>query len=248
MNINKITPRNTNEGSIGAPDFNWGDSYFRNSNINSLSVSGVAFTSSANLPEFNDGDTAYMWANGNSIYWGNALISDGDKLAPKDLKMAPLSSQPLDTNGLLYNYNGSLFYGNSLISTGSGNNLSKFTQVWTNTSVSNGSTLTITHNLSSTDIICQVYVAKPGDDLADNPNSTELNNHLNSKAHNLSISGPGSLEISPAEANNGSAIKTLTSDAVSLQLGSNGYLFMSDSGDITQENFSGSYIKVVIIS
>lgn len=112
---------------------------------------------------------------------------------------------------------------------------------WTNTSVTNGATLTITHNLSTQDVIVQVYVAEDG---------SGTNSHRVTPAiYTGGIDGGGA--TSEAE---GWDITALADDAFTLQLGSNGYWTTMNSSGVaeTDENnsvdwSSSTYIKVVVL-
>lgn len=247
-NLSKITPRNTNEGSIGTAEFNWGDSHFNSSTIQTLNVSGLYVSNSTDTPTFEDGTSTYFWAQGNNLYWGNAKISDGSNMSPNDLNLSQLETQPTNTNNLLYNYNGNLYYQDSIISNGTNNAAKKFTTGWiagkdtdgNDIDLANGDRLTITHNLNTTDIVCQAFVSKPTQQI---PTTTDYN----SSAHSLFLSGPGSFTIDPETSRNGASFKTLTNDTINIQLGADGYLFLGDDGSITQESFAGAKIKVIVI-
>ena len=109
--------------------------------------------------------------------------------------------------------------------------VSKYSTGWVNTdgstSVANGATLSFTHNLGTTDLNVDVYVA-------DNSSGT---NALNVQLITIDLSGNS----------NGSQIQDVTSTTLSVQLASSGYLDINSSGTITSASFASKYIKVVAI-
>jgi hypothetical protein len=113
----------------------------------------------------------------------------------------------------------------------SGSGTPKWNTGWVNTdgstSVANGATLNFTHNLGTTNLNVDVYVA-------DNASGA---NALNIQLITIDLSGNS----------NGSQIQDVTSTGLTLQLASSGYLDINSSGTITGQNFSSKYIKVVAI-
>jgi hypothetical protein len=111
-----------------------------------------------------------------------------------------------------------------------GSAVSKYSSVFVNTdgttSVANGATLDFTHDLGTTDLTVQVYMA-------------------------TSSSGAGlkSVEIFREAGDFGGMISDITSTQVEIQLGNNGWAYFSASGGITTGNWGTTYthIKVVVI-
>jgi RNase P/RNase MRP subunit p29 len=108
---------------------------------------------------------------------------------------------------------------------GSGGAVSKYTAAW-NTShggvtVANGSTHTITHNLGTTDVQVSFYV-------------------------NSSASDSGAVNIDTFN-NTGGVVTNLTSNTVTVQLGSSGYVVVNSSGTGFITSLAGLYMKVVVI-
>ena len=102
---------------------------------------------------------------------------------------------------------------------------------WVNTdgttSVANGATLNFTHNLGTTNLVIDVFVA------TDSSGSNALNAHL--------------ITIDLSGNSNGCQIQDVTSTGLTLQLASAGYLDVNSSGTITGASFASKYIKVVVI-
>lgn len=103
----------------------------------------------------------------------------------------------------------------------------KYTADWDTshggTTVANGATLTITHNLGTTDVLVSAYV-------------------------NSSASDSGATIITQQESNNGAFVTNLTTNTITLQLGSAGYVSIASSGVGTAGNsYASQYIKVVVI-
>lgn len=91
------------------------------------------------------------------------------------------------------------------------------------TNVANGAPLVITHNLGTTDVIVAAYV-------------------------NSSASDSGATIITVQESNNGASVTNLTTNTITLQLGSAGYVSVASNGVGTGGNsYTSQYIKVVVI-
>jgi hypothetical protein len=106
--------------------------------------------------------------------------------------------------------------------------VSKYNTVWFNntTGLTNGGTYTFTHNLGTTDVQVQIYMAtsSSGADLK-------------------------SVEIFREAGDYGGLISDITSTQVEIQLGANGWAYFSGSGSIITGNWGTTYthIKVVAI-
>jgi hypothetical protein len=109
------------------------------------------------------------------------------------------------------------------------------------TAVDDAATLTITHNLGTTDIVTSVFV---------NGSASDSGAHqLHDGVFTGGISGGG------ADSNmEGWFISGITDNAITLQLGSNGYYTMTSSGTMSDTDssqctsFSGLFLKVVIMA
>ena len=118
---------------------------------------------------------------------------------------------------------------------GGGGGLSKYSSGWVNqsgvTTVNNAASLTFNHNLGTTDLIVRTYVSAS----STGTNPREL----------------GSLEVSDPSTYYGYGVTGLTNATVNIQLGQNGYQYISTVlsviGTITADTFSSKYIKVVVI-
>jgi len=109
--------------------------------------------------------------------------------------------------------------------------VSKATRAWTQLSSSaDGTNFTFTHNLGTSDVIVQIYV-------------------------NSSASDTGALSLDSVHEDDGGftpgqgAVVTSiqSSNAITVQLGTNGYYSWSSSGVMTNTTFNSKYIKVVVI-
>ena len=113
----------------------------------------------------------------------------------------------------------------------------KYSSGWQNSlggvTVANGSTHTITHNLSTTEVIVQIYV---------NSSASDTNAQAITSGAELGSSGTTLY---------GACITSLSSDTITLQLGSGGYIDMSGTGTQTGSaatTLASKYIKVVVIT
>jgi len=88
--------------------------------------------------------------------------------------------------------------------------------------VANGSTHTITHNLGTTNVTVAVYA-------------------------NTSASDSGAISIDRQESNSGATVTNLTSNTVTVQLGSAGYVVVNSSGVGVITTLASRFIKVVVI-
>jgi hypothetical protein len=88
--------------------------------------------------------------------------------------------------------------------------------------VANGSTHTITHNLGTTNVTVAVYA-------------------------NTSASDSGAVSIDRQESNSGATVTNLTSNTVTVQLGSAGYVVVNSSGVGVITTLAGRHMKVVVI-
>ena len=105
-----------------------------------------------------------------------------------------------------------------------------YTEEWFQTldeTVQNGATLTITHNLDATNVIVQVYVNSSASD-------------TNAQIVSSNYAGGGGVDY-------GAITTNLTSNAITLQLGKDGWLEWDSSGAATTENFSPKFLKVVVL-
>jgi hypothetical protein len=111
--------------------------------------------------------------------------------------------------------------------------VSKYSTGWQSSidsvTVANGSTHTITHNLGTTDVTAQVFVAT---------NSSGANSRL--IAGGAEIGSSGSIGYN-------AQIQSLGTNSVELQLGSGGYLELSTSGTMSVVSFASKFIKVVVV-
>ena len=113
----------------------------------------------------------------------------------------------------------------------------KYTADWATShggvTVANGATLTITHNLGTTDVIVQAYVNSSASD-------------TNAQALTIGAEGGSSGSILY-----GGCITNRTNNALTLQLGAGGYFDMDSSGEMaagTSTPFTDLFIKVVVLS
>ena len=108
--------------------------------------------------------------------------------------------------------------------------VSKYTSTWFNnaTGLANGGTYSFSHDLGITDILVQVYVSD---------NSSGTNPQLVSYLSHA----PGSVQTY------GATLTNITSSVIEVQLGSYGYLDISNVGYQTLITFVGKYIKVIAI-
>jgi hypothetical protein len=92
--------------------------------------------------------------------------------------------------------------------------------------VANGATLIVTHNLGTTDVQVAVYV-------------------------NTSASDSGVTEVSGQDnwstSDFGASVTNLTSNNITLQLGSSGYTTTDSSGVFSAASYASAYLKVVVI-
>ena len=112
-----------------------------------------------------------------------------------------------------------------------GSGVSKATRAWTQLSSSaDGTNFTFTHNLGTSDVIVQIYV-------------------------NSSASDTGALSLDSAHEDDGGFIpgqgavvtSIQSSNAITVQLGTNGYYSWNNSGVMSNTTFNSKYIKVVVI-
>jgi hypothetical protein len=108
--------------------------------------------------------------------------------------------------------------------------VSKYTAAWNNShgavTVANGSTHTITHNLGTTDVQVAVYVNTSASDSG----VTEVNGRDNWSTSDF-----------------GASVTNLTSNSITLQLGSSGYSTTNSAGVYSAASYASAYIKVVVI-
>jgi hypothetical protein len=108
--------------------------------------------------------------------------------------------------------------------------VSKYSTGWQTSlggvTVANGATLTVTHNLGTTDVQVAVYV-------------------------NTSASDSGVTEVSGQDnwstSDFGASITNLTSNNITLQLGSSGYTTTDSSGVFSAASYASAHLKVVVI-
>jgi len=109
--------------------------------------------------------------------------------------------------------------------------LSKYSSGWVNTdgttSVGNGATLDFTHNLGTTNLTVDVYVA------------------TNNSGANLVKTDHFVIDLSGNYF--GAQVQDVTTSQLTVQLGANGYLDLTTSGGTTGTSFASKYIKVVAI-
>ena len=116
-----------------------------------------------------------------------------------------------------------------------GGGVSKYSSGWVNqsgvTSVANAASLTFNHNLGTTDLIVRTYVSAS----SNGADPREL----------------GPLDIASATTYYGYGVTGLTNATVTIQLGKNGYDYISTVpsviGTISSDTFANKYIKVVVI-
>jgi hypothetical protein len=104
--------------------------------------------------------------------------------------------------------------------------VSKYTAAWATShgvTVADGATLTITHNLGTTDVQASIYV--------------------NSSASDVGAVAP----FAEGDAEYGWQVTSLTSNTITVQLGTNGYHAMNTSGVGVITSYASKYIKVVVI-
>lgn len=108
----------------------------------------------------------------------------------------------------------------------SSSSVSKYNSGWATShgsvTVANGSTHTITHNLGTTDVIVEAFV-------------------------NTSASDSGAQSVLTQETNSGCTITNLTSNTITLQMGSAGSVVVNASGTGVITTLAGRYLKVVVI-
>lgn len=113
--------------------------------------------------------------------------------------------------------------GSSWGSTGGG--VSKYSTGWATshggTTVANAATLTITHNLGTTDVTASLFV--------------------NSTASDTGAKMPY------LEGNYGWQLTNLTANTITVQLGISGYINMNSSGQGTIHSYASEYVKVVVV-
>lgn len=112
--------------------------------------------------------------------------------------------------------------------------VSKATAAWATShggvTVADGATLTVTHNLGTSDVIVQIYV-----------------NSIPSDSGALSLDSVHEDDggFTPGQ---GAVVTSIqSSNAITVQLGTNGYYSWSSGGVMTNTTFNSKYIKVVVI-
>jgi len=108
--------------------------------------------------------------------------------------------------------------------------ISKYSSGWQNsfggTSLTNGGSITVTHNLGTTNVSWSMYA-----------NSSASDSGASSiQGHDVSSSG-----------RYGALVKNLTSNTITFELAQNGYIKASGSGAGANVSYIGSYVKVVVI-
>ena len=108
--------------------------------------------------------------------------------------------------------------------------ISKYSSGWQNsfggTSLTNGGSITVTHNLGTTNVSWSMYA-----------NSSASDSGASSiQVHDVSSSG-----------RYGALVKNLTSNTITFELAQNGYIKASGSGAGANVSYIGSYVKVVVI-
>ena len=93
------------------------------------------------------------------------------------------------------------------------------------TAVANGATLTFNHNLGTTDLVVDIYVSSSAD--GSNPQDFQRG-HASGTSNSY-----------------GGGVTNITENILEIQLGTQGYLDLNSSGQVTTTSFSGKYIKVV---
>lgn len=116
-----------------------------------------------------------------------------------------------------------------------GNLGGKYTADWAQShggvTVANGATLTITHNLGTTDVVVFYYVNSSASDT----NAQEITGWDNFK------DGASSYPM-------GAVVTNTTANSLTIQLGSAGYPDISSSGTSTVTSFASKYLKVVVLA
>lgn len=112
--------------------------------------------------------------------------------------------------------------------------VSKYTAAWATShggvTVANGATLSITHNLGTSDVIVQAYVNSSASDVG---------------ALSLDSTHEDDSGFTPGQ---GAVVTSIQSaNAITVQLGTNGYYSWNSSGVMSGATFASKYIKVVVI-
>ncbi len=112
----------------------------------------------------------------------------------------------------------------------SGTPVSKYSSGWQTsfggTSVANGGSITVTHNLGTTDVNWTMYANSSASDTGA------------SSIHGHDVFTSGRF---------GAFVKNLTSNTITFELAANGYSRANGSGATITESFTGDYVKVVVI-
>jgi len=107
---------------------------------------------------------------------------------------------------------------------------SKYTAAWATshggTTVADSATITITHNLGTTDVVWTMYANSSASDTGA------------SSIHGHDVFTSGRF---------GAVVTNLTSNTITFDLAQNGYSKGNGSGATTTQSFTGDYVKVVII-
>ena len=107
---------------------------------------------------------------------------------------------------------------------------SKYTEAWTNSlggvAIANQAIITVTHNLGTTDVTWTMYANTSASDIG----------AASIHGHDIFTSGRF-----------GALVKNLTTNTITFELAANGYSTANGFGATNTQNFSGSYVKVVIV-
>ena len=146
---------------------------------------------------------------------------------------SPSAGDTFNYGGVTYTYRVDNGMGVWDAAKGSGGAGGKYSPGWSTSlggvTVDNAATMTITHSLGTADVVVAIWV---------NSSASDTN------AQNLG----GGQHLTGSFVAYGGWITNLTSNTVTVQLGSGGYFDLSSSGLETPTTFASKYLKVVVIA